>query len=110
VILAYHQQMMSLMDKGELTPASMKEVFDKQAAMNAEVLQAADHPEDPPARPGPDLTAWELPRRSSTRLWPIPDLRRPARSRADSGRTMRHAITAEGAFHAHDTQRLLRRR
>ncbi len=27
-----------------------------------------------------------MPRRSSTRLWPIPDLRRPARSRADSGR------------------------
>jgi hypothetical protein len=44
VILAYHKQMMSLIDKGELTPASMKEVFDKQAAMNAEVLQAADHP------------------------------------------------------------------
>jgi hypothetical protein len=44
VILAYHQQMMSLIDKGELTPASMKEVFDKQAAMNAEVLHAADRP------------------------------------------------------------------
>ena len=42
VILAYHQQMMSLIDKGELTPARMKEEFDKQTAMNAEVLQAAD--------------------------------------------------------------------
>jgi hypothetical protein len=47
VILAYHQQMMSLMDKGELTPARMKEVFDKQAAMNAEVLRAADRPQGP---------------------------------------------------------------
>jgi hypothetical protein len=47
VILAYHQQMMSLIDKGKLTPASMKDVFDKQAAMNAEVLRAADRPHGP---------------------------------------------------------------
>jgi hypothetical protein len=45
VILAYHQQMMSLIDKGKLTPASMKDVFDKQAAMNAEVQRAADRPQ-----------------------------------------------------------------
>jgi hypothetical protein len=47
VILAYHQQMMSLINKGELTPASLKEVFHMQAAMNAEVLRAADRPKGP---------------------------------------------------------------
>jgi hypothetical protein len=47
VILAYHQQMMSLIDKGRLTPASMKDVFDKEAAMNAEVLRAAGRPPAP---------------------------------------------------------------
>jgi hypothetical protein len=47
VILAYHQQMMSLIDKGRLTPASMKDVFDKQAEMNAEVLRAADTSQGP---------------------------------------------------------------
>ncbi len=52
VILAYHQQMMSLIDKGELTPASMKEVFDKQAAMNAEVFQATDRARGSVSPPG----------------------------------------------------------
>jgi len=47
VILAYHQQMMSLIDKGKLTSASMKDVFDKQAEMNAEVLRAAGTPQGP---------------------------------------------------------------
>jgi hypothetical protein len=47
VILAYHQQMMSLIDKGKLTPASMKDVFDMQAAMNAAVQRAPDRREGP---------------------------------------------------------------
>jgi hypothetical protein len=47
VILAYHQQMMNLIDKGKLTPASMKVVFDEQAAMNAAVLLAADRYQGP---------------------------------------------------------------
>ena len=52
VILAYHQQMMSLIEKGELTPASMKDVFDRQAAMNAEVVRAADLPRERRDGPG----------------------------------------------------------
>jgi hypothetical protein len=47
VILAYHQQMMSLIGKGELTPTSMKAVFDRQAAMNAAVLGAVDPEQGP---------------------------------------------------------------
>jgi len=42
VILNYHQQMMSLIDKGNLTPATVKEVFDRQADMNAAVQRTAD--------------------------------------------------------------------
>jgi hypothetical protein len=55
VILAYHQQMMSLIDKGELTPASMKAVFDRQAAMSAEVRRVADRPRES-AAPSDDQT------------------------------------------------------
>ena len=40
VILAYHQQMMGLIGRGELTPAAVREVFERQAAMNAAVAQA----------------------------------------------------------------------
>jgi hypothetical protein len=47
VILRYHQQMMSLLGKGKLTPATMKDVFEMQAEMNAAVLRAAG------GRPGP---------------------------------------------------------
>jgi hypothetical protein len=41
VILDYHQQMIRLIDKGKLTPASMKDVFHRQADMDAAVQRAA---------------------------------------------------------------------
>jgi hypothetical protein len=47
VILDYHQQMMSLIDKGNLTPATVKEVFDRQADMNAAVQRTVDSRQGP---------------------------------------------------------------
>jgi hypothetical protein len=40
VILDYHQQMMGLIDKGNLTPATVEDVFGRQADMNAAVQRA----------------------------------------------------------------------
>jgi hypothetical protein len=39
VILDYHQQMMSLIEKGQLTPDSVKRVFRRQAEMTVAVHQ-----------------------------------------------------------------------
>jgi hypothetical protein len=47
VILDYHQQMMSLISKGNLTPATVKEVFDRQADMNAAVQRTVDSRQGP---------------------------------------------------------------
>jgi len=47
VILDYHQQMMSLIDKGRLTPAAVKDVFDRQANMNTAVLRTIDSHQGP---------------------------------------------------------------
>jgi hypothetical protein len=51
VILAYHKQMMRLSDKGKLTPATMKEVFEAQADMNAVVLRVARGRQGPASQP-----------------------------------------------------------
>jgi hypothetical protein len=47
VILDYHQQMMSLIDKGNLTPAAVKDVFDRQGDMNAAVQRTVASSQGP---------------------------------------------------------------
>jgi hypothetical protein len=52
VILDYHQQMMSLIDKGQLTPDSVKRIFRRQAEMGAAVQQVvADQGQGPAGQP-----------------------------------------------------------
>jgi hypothetical protein len=51
VILAYHKQMMRLSDKGKLTAATMKDVFEMQADMNAAVLRVARGRQGPASQP-----------------------------------------------------------
>lgn len=47
VILDYHQQMMSPIDKGRLTPATVADVFDRQAEMNTAVLRSVGSRQGP---------------------------------------------------------------
>jgi hypothetical protein len=51
VILDYHQQMMSLIDTGNLTPATVEDVLGRQAAMNAAVQRAAGSSQRPAGQP-----------------------------------------------------------
>jgi hypothetical protein len=51
VILDYHQQMMNLIDKDNLTPATVKDVFGRQADMNAAVQRAVDSRQGPASQP-----------------------------------------------------------
>ena len=52
VILDYHQQMMSLIDKGNLTPATVQDVFGRQADMTLAVQQAVASRRGPAGQPG----------------------------------------------------------
>ena len=51
MILDYHQQMMSLIDKGNLTPATVQDVFGRQADMNVAVQRAVDSRQGPASQP-----------------------------------------------------------
>jgi hypothetical protein len=48
VLLDYHQQMMSLVHKGELTPDLVTKIFIRQGAMEAAVLKALREPASQP--------------------------------------------------------------
>ena len=48
VLLDYHQQMMSLVHKGELTPDLVTKIFIRQGAMEAAVLKALREPASKP--------------------------------------------------------------
>jgi hypothetical protein len=51
VLLDYHQQMMSLVHKGELTPDLVTKIFERQGVMTAAVLKALDSPQEPASQP-----------------------------------------------------------
>jgi hypothetical protein len=48
VLLDYHQQMMSLVHKGELTPDLVTKIFIRQGSMEAAVLKALREPASQP--------------------------------------------------------------